>query len=116
MKISEEKKDLVLRLYMADVTQKDIAAFTNISLRSVSTIIKNAANKEPLRKSIHIIQNQMKELQAKVELLQEQINKLLIPQMHISRKSIDNDILIKNQLHDSSKKELLNIATSNKNI
>lgn len=119
MRISDEKRDLVIKLYMADVTQKDIASFTQISLRSVSTIIKNAASKEPLRKTVELLQKQIKDLQTQVNLLKNQLELIneavlqLHPQNVHSLKSINKDILAKNKLHDSSKKELMNIATSN---
>ena len=124
MKITDDIKKLVVKMNAVGITQKDIATFTNLSPRSVSTILKNAVTEPSEINLLNKLINQITILKDQVAHLQKQVNLLIksrpesVLNSQFTNTQLTNTPLSNSKLPDKiikPNKELIDIATSSSN-
>jgi len=106
MRITDDKKQLIVQLYKEGYTQKKIAYLTGVSIRSISNILKSYNYTESLESRINKLEIQIQQLTG---ILNNFIKaKLVLKDNKIKSYKLDNVLVSKN--------ELLNIATQTVNI
>ena len=124
MKITDDIKKLVVKMNAVGITQKDIATFTNLSSRSVSTILKNAVTEPSEINLLNKLINQITVLKDQVAHLQKQVNLLIksrpesVLNSQFTNTQLSNSPLSNPKLPDKiikPNKELIDIATSSSN-
>ena len=109
MKITDEKKQLIIQLSKDGLTQKKIAELVNVSVRSIANILKNDTNKYTLENRISKLEKQMDLLLEKIDILIKSNPNIILKQNNINTSKISNDML-------SSKNKLINMVESRANF